>query len=57
MTPLRVSVSIISTSPDIIARAAETLTRAATGLALEGVEVMLIIDADISEDADADTDG
>lgn len=56
MRALRVAVGIISTNPEIITRAAETLTRAATGLALDGVEICLTVEQEIDETADAERD-
>jgi hypothetical protein len=57
MNPLRVAVQVVSADPEIITRAAETFTRAATGMALEGVEICLTIDTEQVEDtADVDAE-
>jgi hypothetical protein len=39
--PIRVSMSTTSNDPQVVARAMEAMSRAATGLALEGVDVWL----------------
>lgn len=40
---IRASLSVTSTDPETIARAVETMTRTATGLALEGVDTIVVI--------------
>lgn len=45
------SLSVISDDPAIVQRAMETFARAATGLALEGAEVVVLAG---TEDEDAD---
>lgn len=49
MNRTRVSVWVTSTNPEIVTRAAESLTRAAIGLGLEGVDIMLTIGPDDDE--------
>ena len=48
--PIRVSASVTTDRPEVVQRAVEALTRAATGLALEGVSVFVMIDPDIDDE-------
>jgi len=50
MEPIRVSCSVTSDDPNIVARAVDALGKAASGLAMEGVEVFLFIRPDDDED-------
>lgn len=56
MTDLRATLSIVSDDPDTIVRAVELMTRAATGLALEGVETTVLIAPEEGDDLEVDLD-
>lgn len=43
MADLRVSLSMTSTDPELVARATEHLARAATGMAMDGMTAMLFV--------------
>ncbi|MFT4288138.1 hypothetical protein [Nocardioides sp.] len=40
---IRVTASVGSDSPDVVTRAVEALSRAAVGLALEGIDAVVIV--------------
>jgi len=44
--PVRLSLSVTTTDPEIIARTADHFARTAAGLALEGVDTFLMIGPD-----------
>lgn len=43
---IRIMVSVTSEDPEVIARASETFTRAATGFVLDGVEAFISVRQD-----------
>jgi hypothetical protein len=48
--PTRITLSVSTTDPNIAARAAEHFARAAIGLALDGVQTMLMAGPDTDEE-------
>jgi hypothetical protein len=47
----RVTLSVMSDSPEIITRAIESMGRAAAGLALESIPVIMVIDRDQEQES------
>jgi len=47
---IAVTANVTSDNPEVIARAAEAFTRATTGLALEGVTTVLVIQEAVEDD-------
>lgn len=50
MNPTRMSLSVTTDDPQLIARTAEHFARAAAGLALEGVQTFIMIGPDDEDD-------
>jgi hypothetical protein len=51
---IRASLSVASADPETVTRAVESMTRTATGLALEGVQVVVVVEPDEDEGTEDD---
>lgn len=56
MTVLRATLSVTSDDPETITWAVESMTRTATGIALEGVEAVVVIAPDDEDEDDVALD-
>lgn len=57
MNTIQVTLSVYAETPEALARAVESMTRAATGLALEDIDVAMTLETEWTATEDDDEEG